>query len=49
MSGTNDMIVVGSVDDIPQGKMKHVEVKGKEIVISNIGANFMRSTIDVGI
>lgn len=37
MSGTNDMIVVGSVDDIPQGKMKHVEVKGKEIVISNIG------------
>jgi nitrite reductase/ring-hydroxylating ferredoxin subunit len=37
MSGTNDMLVVGSVDDIPQGKMKHVEVKGKEIVISNIG------------
>ena len=37
MSGTNDMLVVGSIDDIPQGKMKHVEVKGKEIVISNIG------------
>lgn len=40
MSGTNDMLVVGSVDDIPQGKMKHVEVKGKEIVISNIGGKF---------
>ena len=40
MSGTNDMIVVGSVDDIPQGKMKHMEVKGKEIVISNIGGKF---------
>lgn len=37
MSGTNDMLVVGSIDDIPQGKMKHVEVKGKEIAISNIG------------
>jgi nitrite reductase/ring-hydroxylating ferredoxin subunit len=40
MSNTNDMIVVGSVDEIPQGKMKHVEVKGKEIVISNIGGKF---------
>ena len=40
MSGTNDMLVVGSVDDIPQGKMKHVEVQGKEIVISNIGGKF---------
>ena len=40
MSGTNDMLVVGSIDDIPQGKMKHVEVKGKEIVISNIGGKF---------
>jgi hypothetical protein len=29
------MIVVGSVDEIPQGKLKHEEVKGKEIVISN--------------
>ena len=40
MSDTNDMIVVGSVDEMPQGKMKHVEVKGKEIVISNIGGTF---------
>lgn len=43
MSDTNDMIVVGSVDEIPQGKMKHVEVKGKEIVISNIGGKFYAS------
>ena len=40
MSNTNDMIVVGSVDEIPKGKLKHVEVKGKEIVISNIGGKF---------
>ena len=40
MSDTNDMIVIGSVDDIPQGKMKHVEVKGKEIVIANVGGKF---------
>jgi nitrite reductase/ring-hydroxylating ferredoxin subunit len=40
MSDSNDMIVVGSIDEIPQGKMKHVEVKGKEIVISNIGGKF---------
>jgi hypothetical protein len=29
MSDSNDMIVVGSVDEIPHGKMKHVVVKGK--------------------
>jgi nitrite reductase/ring-hydroxylating ferredoxin subunit len=40
MSDSNDMIVVGSIDEIPQGKMKHVGVKGKEIVISNIGGKF---------
>lgn len=40
MSDSNDMIVVGSVDEIPHGKMKHVVVKGKEIVISNIGGKF---------
>ncbi|MPZ07961.1 MAG: Rieske 2Fe-2S domain-containing protein [Nitrososphaeraceae archaeon] len=31
---------VGKVDEIPVGKMKHVEVQGKEIVISNIGGKF---------
>jgi nitrite reductase/ring-hydroxylating ferredoxin subunit len=31
---------VGKVDDIPLGKMKHVEVQRKEIVISNVGGKF---------
>jgi nitrite reductase/ring-hydroxylating ferredoxin subunit len=31
---------VGKVEEVPVGKMKHVEVQGKEIVISNIGGKF---------
>jgi nitrite reductase/ring-hydroxylating ferredoxin subunit len=31
---------VAKVDEIPLGRMKHVEVQGKEIVISNIGSKF---------
>jgi nitrite reductase/ring-hydroxylating ferredoxin subunit len=31
---------IAKVDEIPLGKMKHVEVNGKEIVISNIGGKF---------
>ena len=31
---------VGKVDEVPIRKMKHVEVQGKEIVISNIGGKF---------
>jgi nitrite reductase/ring-hydroxylating ferredoxin subunit len=31
---------VGKVDEVPVGKMRHVEVQGKEIVISNIGGKF---------
>ncbi|MGH9984617.1 MAG: Rieske (2Fe-2S) protein [Nitrososphaeraceae archaeon] len=31
---------VGTVDEIPVGKMKYVEVQGKEIVISNIGGKY---------
>ena len=31
---------IAKVDEIPQGKMKHVEVQGKEIVISNIDGKF---------
>jgi nitrite reductase/ring-hydroxylating ferredoxin subunit len=30
-------VEIGHVDEIPIGKMKYVEVQGKEIVISNIG------------
>ena len=31
---------IGTVDEVPVGKMKYVEVHGKEIVISNIGGKF---------
>ena len=31
---------VGKVDEIPDGKMKYVEVQGKEIAISNIGGKY---------
>ena len=31
---------VGNVDEVPVGKMKNVEVQGKEIVISNIGGKY---------
>jgi nitrite reductase/ring-hydroxylating ferredoxin subunit len=37
----NDQLLeVAKVDEIPLGKMKHVEVNGKEIVISNVGGKF---------
>jgi nitrite reductase/ring-hydroxylating ferredoxin subunit len=31
---------IGTVDEVPVGKMKYVEVQGKEIVISNIDGKF---------
>lgn len=34
------LLEVGKVDEFPLGKMKHVEVNGREIVISNIGGKF---------
>ena len=34
------LIEVGKIDEVPVGKMKYVEVQGKEIVISNIGGKF---------
>jgi nitrite reductase/ring-hydroxylating ferredoxin subunit len=36
----DQLLEVGKVDEIPVGKMKHIEVEGKEIVISNIGGKF---------
>ena len=38
--GKDQLLEVGKVDEIPVGKMKHIEVEGKEIVISNIGGKF---------
>lgn len=34
------LLEVARVDEIPLGKMRHVEVQGKEIVISNVGGKF---------
>jgi nitrite reductase/ring-hydroxylating ferredoxin subunit len=34
------LLEVGKVDEIPVGKMKHVEVEGREIVISNVDGKF---------
>jgi nitrite reductase/ring-hydroxylating ferredoxin subunit len=36
----DQLLEVGKVDEIPVGKMKHIEVQGNEIVISNIGGKF---------
>ena len=36
----DEFLEVGKVDEIPLGKMKHVEVQGKEIAISNVGGKF---------
>jgi nitrite reductase/ring-hydroxylating ferredoxin subunit len=36
----NEFVEVANVDEIPVGKMKHVEVDGKEILVANIGSKF---------
>ncbi|MGH9977171.1 MAG: Rieske 2Fe-2S domain-containing protein [Nitrososphaeraceae archaeon] len=36
----DQLLEVAKVDEIPLGKLKHVEVNGKEIVISNVGGKF---------
>ena len=36
----DQFLEVGKIDEIPLGKMKHVEMQGKEIVISNVGGKF---------
>ena len=37
---TNDFIEVAKVNELHEGKMKHVEVNGREILISNVGGKF---------
>jgi hypothetical protein len=39
--GKNEFVEVGKVSEISDGKMKHVEVDGKEVLIANVGANSM--------
>jgi nitrite reductase/ring-hydroxylating ferredoxin subunit len=36
----NEFIEVAKVDEIPSGKMKNVEVNGKEMVIANLDGKF---------
>ena len=36
----NNFVEVARVDDIPAGNMKHIEVRGKEIVIVNANGKF---------
>ena len=36
----SQLLEVAKVNEIPPGKMKHVEVNGKEIVVSNIAGKF---------
>ena len=36
----NDFVEVAKVNEIPDGKMKHVEVDGKEVLVANIGGKF---------
>jgi nitrite reductase/ring-hydroxylating ferredoxin subunit len=36
----NNFVEVARVDEIPAGKMKHVEVEGKEALIANVAGKF---------
>jgi nitrite reductase/ring-hydroxylating ferredoxin subunit len=36
----NEFIEVGKVSEISDGKMKHIEVDGEEVLIANVGGKF---------
>ena len=36
----NDFVEIAKVNEIPDGKIKHVEVDGKEVLVANIGGKF---------
>ena len=36
----NDFVEVAKVNEIPDGKMKHVEVDGTEVLVANVGGKF---------
>jgi nitrite reductase/ring-hydroxylating ferredoxin subunit len=40
MSNDDSYVEVAKVDEIPSGKMKHVEFNGKEIMIANLDGKF---------
>ncbi|NAL78044.1 non-heme iron oxygenase ferredoxin subunit [Nitrososphaera sp. AFS] len=36
----NEFVEVAKVNEIPDGKMKHIEVDGSEVLIANVGGKF---------
>jgi nitrite reductase/ring-hydroxylating ferredoxin subunit len=36
----NEFIEVAKLNDIPDGKMKHVEVDGREVLVANVGGKY---------
>jgi nitrite reductase/ring-hydroxylating ferredoxin subunit len=40
MSRNNSYVEVAKVNEIPSGKMKHIELDGKEIVVSNVNGKY---------
>jgi nitrite reductase/ring-hydroxylating ferredoxin subunit len=40
MSTNESYVEVAKIDEIPSGKMKHVELDGKEIVVSNVNGKY---------
>jgi 3-phenylpropionate/trans-cinnamate dioxygenase ferredoxin subunit len=35
-----DFVEVAKLDEVPAGRMKHIELNGKEIMIVNLGGKF---------
>jgi nitrite reductase/ring-hydroxylating ferredoxin subunit len=40
MASKNEFVEVAKVNEISGGKMKHIEVDGKEVLIANVGGKF---------
>ena len=40
MASKNEFVEIAKVNEISDGKMKHVEVDGKEVLIANVGGKF---------
>ena len=40
MASKNEFVEIARVSEISDGKMKHIEVDGKEVLIANVGGKF---------
>jgi nitrite reductase/ring-hydroxylating ferredoxin subunit len=40
MASKNEFVEIAKVSEISDGKMKHLEVDGKEVLIANVGGKF---------